>query len=141
MNAIRSFSAAFCVSAIILGALYMLCPDGNFNRPVKFAFCICFLCSILSFAIPIKNQSLKIDTDTALTENADISIKEAELIFERALKSENLTFKKIEVFADKNKDGSITISKVKVVTNENEQKIREVIGNPDYYEVEVTDDG
>lgn len=53
MNSINSFIIGFCGSCVLLGFLYMLCPTGNMSIPVRYIFCLCFLCSVIGAAISI----------------------------------------------------------------------------------------
>lgn len=138
MNEINSFIVSFCSSCILLGFLYMLCPSGNMNSSVKYIFCLCFVCCVLGTAFSVKkpdfSQYDKAKNTTILTEqNTAVTAK---MVFCEALASQNINFRKITVDTNKLPDGSITISRITVYTNEPPQKITELI-NSESYEVVV----
>lgn len=138
MSGINAFITSFCTSCILLGFLYLLCPAGNMSSSVKYIFCLCFVCCVVSNVIAIpkpdftvfdKNRNIEILTEqnTAVT---------AQTVFAEALLSENVKFRKITVNTNKLNDGSIIINKVTVYTDEPPQRVIEVIGSNDY-EVDV----
>lgn len=134
MSAFSSFIISFCVGCILLGALYMLCPTGNMSATVKYIFCLCFVCCVIGSVITLKLPDLSFfegeKTTLAITEqNASVV---AQSIFCEALTSENINFRKITVEANKLSDGSITISKVTVYTDETYEKINSIIGSTSY---------
>lgn len=138
MNNISSFIISFCVSCILLGFLYMLCPSGSMSQSVKYVFCLCFVCCVIGTvaALPKPDFSYfeSADTTEILTEqNTAVT---AQSIFAEALYQEGINFTKIIVDTNKLNDGSIVISKVTVYTSESQQKIDAVIGS-DSYEVDV----
>lgn len=138
MNAINSFIVSFCGGCILLGFLYMLCPSGNMSAPVKYIFCLCFVCLITATVISLpKPDFSNFDSDDerqVLTEqNTAVT---AQLIFSEALRKQNINFRKIEVDTNKLGDNSITISKVTVYTNHPAQDIIQIL-DPDGYEVVV----
>ncbi len=119
------FFISFCTGCILIGALYMLCPDGNISKPVKHIFSLVFLIIIISAAnIPIKNIDFSIPSASALEIDSDtLQIANAEYVFSKTLTSQNVDFKEISFCTDKTDDGGIVITKVIIVSNEPREKI------------------
>lgn len=135
---INHFIISFCACCILLGFLYMLCPSGNISSSVKYVFCLCFVCCVVSTAISIPSPDFssfdKTQSKDILTEqNAAVT---AQAIFSEALRQENITFRKITVDTNKLPDGSIIISKIIVYTSEPSQNVLAVLDS-DSYEVVV----
>lgn len=138
MQGLNAFLISFCSSCILLGFTYMLCPSGNMSNSVKYVFCLCFVCSVIATAISIPSPNFEyfnsIGGEELLTEqNVAITAKE---VFCEALTSQNINFRKIVVDTNKLQNDSIIISKVTVYTNDDAQKINQIIGS-DSYEVEI----
>ncbi len=138
MNGISTFIISFCVSCIVLGILFILVPDGALNKSVKYVFSLCFVCCLIGSVITLPQPDFSIfsaarNIDTVTLQNAQTT---ATAVFCEALKSQNINFKKIEVDTNKRNDGSIIISKVTVFSDQNAEKIIEVIGS-DNYEVVI----
>ncbi len=133
MNGISSFVVSFCAATIVLGGLYMLCGNIKLSNSVRYVFCLCFICSVLGATAlfsNIKPSIKKTEEKEIVTE--DKSSRSAELIFETALESEGIEFSKIIVNTDKSDSGNIFITEVIVYSNEDANKIREVIGEGAY---------
>lgn len=136
MNGLSSFIISFCGSCVLLGFLYMLCPSGSMSAPVKYVFCLCFVCCVIASVLTIPQPDFsyfdKANNAEILTEqNTAVT---AEMVFGEALRQSNVNFRKISVETNKMSDGSIIISKVTVYTTESAQKVGEIIGS-DSYEV------
>lgn len=125
MSGLTSFFTAFCAGCILIGALYIICPEGNIGKSVKYVFSLVFLIIIISAAnISIKKIDFDFETasaDTVSQENMQIA--SAEYIYSYALTKENINFHKITVCTDKTEDGSIVINKVIIFSNEEKNKI------------------
>lgn len=138
MDGLNSFLISFCVSCILLGFLFILCPSGSMNAPVKYVFGLCFVCCVIGTVIAIPKPEFsyfdKSENTTVLTEqNSSIS---AQMVFSEALRQQNIKFRKLTVDTNKLKDDSISISRVTVYTDESAEKIIQAIGS-DSYEVIV----
>ncbi len=136
MKIFNEFVIVFCTSCIFLGFLYMLCPDGNMSPSVKYIFCLCFLCSVLSCVTDLKTVDFKDftskgETDYLTEQSAAVT---AQSVFGTALSSQNINFTKISVDTNKLSDGSIIISKVTVYSDREQEEIIKAIGS-DSYEV------
>lgn len=141
MKIFNEFVIVFCTSCIFLGFLYMLCPDGNISPSVKYIFCLCFLCCVLSCVtnlktVDFKDFTSKGETDYLTEQSAAVT---AQSVFETALSSQNINFTKISVDTNKLSDGSIIISKVTVYSDREPEEIIKAIGS-DSYEVCVVNE-
>lgn len=124
------FFTAFCTGCILLGLIYIICPEGNISKPIKYTFSLVFLCIVISAAnIPFKNISLDniIPADNQ-TESYEMQISAAEYVFSYTLKNQNINFSDIEFFTDKSENGSIVISKVVIVSNHQKDEIVKALG-------------
>ena len=138
MSNLSSFIISFCSSCILLGFLYMLCPSGNMRSSVKYVFCLCFVCCILTGIIGMPKadfHAFNSDSDTEIVTEESAAVT-AQMIFTQALSDADINFRKIEVKTNKLTDGSITISRVTVYTNESYENITAIIGS-DSYEVVI----
>ena len=141
MSGINSFIISFCSSCILLGFLYMLCPSGNMSAPVKYVFCLCFVCCVVGTAISIKPPDF---TMFEKTQNTNILTEQnvaatAQAVFCEALTNQSINFRKITVDTNKLSDGSIIISKITVYTNESSQKVTQAIGSNSYEVVVINE--
>ena len=141
MNGFTSFVVSFCISCVLFGFLFVLCPEGSMKLSVKYIFCICFICCVIGSSTVLQppeiSQFEKISEEEILTEqNAAVT---AQLIFCETLRQQGINFRKITVDTNKLQDGSIVINKVIVYTNEEKSKILAVIGS-DGYEVSVVNE-
>lgn len=140
MNSIYEFVTVFCSISLLFGGIYILKPTGNTAKTVKYIFSLIFVCVVLTAIFKIKTvdfnlksnlQNYELTTDS-LTENAIIST------FSEALRSSEINFSKITVCTNKNEDGSISISKVTVISDEEKEKIIKALGGENAeYEIEV----
>ena len=141
MSGINSFIISFCSSCILLGFLYMLCPSGSISGSVKYVFCLCFVCCVLGGTVSVKmpdfsTQSSKNNTEILTEEKVSTT---AQMVFSEALIQQNINFRKIIVDTNKLQDGSITISRISIYTNEPSQKINEIIGSESYEVVVINE--
>ncbi len=141
MNGFYSFILAFCTVCTVLGGISVIIPSGNFARPLKYVFSLCFICVILGSVLSLD----KIDIDFNSTKQ-DISVSEngAEVLarqtFEEALRRADIEFEKIRVFTDKSESGGIFITEVVVYSHESATKINEIIRSDGAYEVRVVNE-
>ncbi len=138
MSSINAFIISFCGGCILLGFLYMLCPSGNMSAPVKYIFCLCFVCCVIGTAVSLpspdfSNFDKKNEIELLNKQNTAAT---AQMVFSEALTKQNINFTKVLVDTNKLSDDSIVISKVTVFTTEEASKIVQIIGD-DSYEVVV----
>ncbi len=134
MNNFSNFIIGFCTCSILLGFLYMLCPQDKLKSSVKYIFCLCFLCCILSSIGSISKLDLgqlKSSYSTPILTEQSASVA-AQTVFSRALIDKNINFTKIAVDTNKLPNGSITISKVTVYTAEKLEIIKSILGSNSY---------
>lgn len=125
MQALTSFFTAFCTGCILIGVLYIICPDGNIGKSVKYAFSLVFLIIIISAAnITVKKVDFNFpNIQTNLDTQENMQIASAEYIYSYTLRKANINFSKITVCTDKTADDSIVINKVVIFSNEEKSKI------------------
>ncbi len=131
MNYLTSFFMSFCVSAIFIGAIFIICPGGKMSKPIKYILCLVFTVIIIAsvskinpdFDLPnFENQTSQINTDK-------LKIQSAEYVWGACLKSANITFEKITVCTTKSQDDRIIISKVMIFSNESKENILNALGD------------
>ena len=133
MNALRDFAVSFCTVCAVMGALYMLVPNGAAQKAVKYLFSLIIVICVISAVPGLKGIRASLPQTAA-----EMRITAARLTFETALQSAGIEFDKITVWADKSDDGSIKITKVTVASSDNGDKIREILGGDDAaYTVEI----
>lgn len=114
----------------------MLCPSGNMSAPVKYVFCLCFVCCVVgaAFSIPSPDFSFFDNNNTSEILTEQNTAVTTQTVFCEALRQQSINFKKITVNTNKMNDGNIIISKVTVYTNESIERVNQAIGS-DSYEV------
>ena len=124
------FITAFCTGCILIGSLYIICPEGNISKPIKAVFSLVFLVIVISAAnIPIKNITPDFKPETAISQNyTDMQTTAAEYVFSHTLTSQGIDFEKITIFTDNSNPQSIVITKVVIVSNELRENIINALG-------------
>ena len=124
------FIISFCAGCILLGSLYIICPEGNISKTVKYVFALIFLVIIVSAAnIPLKRVDFSPTSETIKESNyTDMQISAAEYVYARTLKAEKVNFSKIYIYTDNLEPDGIEISKVVIVTNESRDKVIGALG-------------
>ncbi len=140
MNGLASFLMSFCVSAIFIGAIFIICPNGKMSKPIKYIFSLVFtvilITAVSKTEIAPDDWEFEFKADTSQSDA--LKIQSAEYVWGQCLKSANINFQKITVCTNKTEDGGITISKVIIFSNENEEKIFTALGDlAKAYEVEI----
>ena len=87
MNYLASFLTAVCASAVFIGALYMICPDGCMNKSVTYILGLVFiLCVTAASGVTVKNGNSDFPKITVSAENTEENLKAAaEVVYSRAL--------------------------------------------------------
>lgn len=138
MTALKGFISVFCTLCCTLGGLFILSPKGSFEKPVRYVFALTVLLCTLTSIISLTKLDLNLNTqEFEISDISQFSKGTAEAVFKTALVKENVTFKKIEVITDKLENGSINITKVTVFSDEDPEKIKEIISPDGTLEVEV----
>lgn len=130
MQFLASFFSAFCAACIFIGALHIICPEGNMKKPIKYVLSLVFLVVIITAAkIPIKNVEIDLATETYSPQSYEtMQITAAEYVYSYTLKQQSINFSKITVCTDKSDKESINISKVIIYSNCEKQKIIKALG-------------
>lgn len=142
MSGISSFLLAFCVVAIGIGALYMLCPKGSISKSVKYVLCLVFICSLLPLLSVFKGFTVSTDTSfiyrsASANELAKTAIKNT---FQSALKKENIDFEKIEVVTDNFSSERINITEVIIYSPSDKQKTQRLFDEIKDFKVSIKDE-
>ena len=129
MNALNSFITAVCAACVIIGAAYLICPDGSMQKPVKYVLSLVFIAVIIS-AVPIARVKFDLNFNayeySEKTED-ELLISGAEYVYGSVLKKAGVNFNKITVCTHKTESGGISIIKIAVSTNEPEYKVKEAL--------------
>lgn len=124
----------------MIGAFYMLCPDGSMGKSVRYILSLCFIVSVLA-ATSFNIGDIKINTDYSLPDivtQESMQTAAAEYTYAAALEKAGINFRKITVCTDKTESGSIIISRVIVYSDCEAAKIREALGAvAENYKVEI----
>lgn len=143
MSYIYSFLSAFCVACILIGCLYIICPEGKLSKPIKYIFSLVFIVIIISCSkIPFFNKQIDFNAPDIKTSSYDeLQISSAKYVYAYTLKSQKINFSKITVCTDKLEDDSIVISKVIIFSDCEKEKIINALGGLyETREVEIIND-
>ncbi|MDF1496209.1 stage III sporulation protein AF [Caproiciproducens sp. CPB-2] len=137
MNAVREWSAAICMAALVAAMLQGLVPSGSMERMVKFvigAFVICALIVPLAKIVPEISMSIQTDSDSPVNSQLEKTVEKqysaaAQESITNLVVSElnniDIKCKNVNVIMDTNEDGSISINKVVVILAKGYGKDRE----------------
>ncbi len=125
MKNVTLIVAAVCSACVLIGALHMLCPDGVMQKPVKYLISLAFLVTLVATVLPaVQHVEWNWHISAAQSEqSAALETAAAEYVYASVLRAEGINFSKITVCTDKTQDGSISISKVIIVSNAESEKI------------------
>lgn len=135
-----SFVTSFCVVSAVIGGLSIIFPSGKLSKSVRYIAVLSLICAFIGIFFVKFNIDVHPDLSQIERSQNDTDIYLTKMIFENALKTNNITFSKIDFLTDKNESGSIIITKVFIYTSCSKEKIEEIIGNSSEYEVEVIDE-
>ena len=143
MSGLTSFLTSLCAACVFIGAMHLICPDGNLGKPVKYVLSLVFLVTVISAAGLLKGG---FDTDISFEASAAASEEElktatARYVYEQALKNSEINFTEITVCTDKMPDGSIVISKVIIYSDCDKQRVLAALGeSAENIEVEIVNE-
>lgn len=131
MSWLNSFLTSVCAAMILIGALYLISPDGSMAKPVRYVLSLCFLAIIVSFA-PL--GAARFDFDYKAEQfsgksEAELITDAAVYVYKQALTAAGINFNEITVCTDKSENGSISITKILIYSNEADYKIREALAD------------
>lgn len=115
METVRNIATSVSVSAVIIGAVYIICPSGVMKRSAEYIIGLVMLCALL---IPVTGADFK---SVATSAERDFTVQaggmlssQAEYIVKNLLEGENITFGEITAKTDISCDGDIIISSVTI---------------------------
>ncbi len=141
MKYLTTVLSAFCASSIFIGALYMLCPEGNMKKSVKYILSLVFLVSVIAVgSITVEKADIKLPKAEEIN-SEELELSSAEYVYSFALKQAGVDFKEIYLYTDNSKDGGIRINKVRISSAEAREKIMAALeGINEKIEVEITNE-
>ena len=140
MSGLFEFITVFSSFSLLFGGIYMLKPVGNLAKTVKYVFSLILICIVLTAVLNIKLQDFNSIATISSAETSTYSLtnEAVRLTFIEALRSQDINFYEITVCTNKNADGSISISKVTIYSDESKEKIIKALSLEDAdYEIEV----
>lgn len=139
MTRLSDFFITFCVSAIFIGALLIICPNGQMSKSVKYILSLVFTLLIISSALKINfDLNFTPETEAINSYTEALDNKSAEYVYGQCLKAAEIEFSKISVLTNKSESGSIVISKVLIFSKEDKNKILSALSAvAQNFEVEV----
>lgn len=143
MSGLTSFLTSICAAGVFIGAVHLICPDGNMGKPVKYVLSLVFLVTLISAAGLLKGGFNADISFNAYAETSDEALKaaSARYVYEEALRNSEINFTEITVCTDKTEDGSIVISKVIIYSDCAEERIRAALGEAaENIEVEIVNE-
>ena len=124
MTRLSDFFITFCVSAIFIGALIIICPSGQISKSVKYILSLVFSLLVISSVLKIDfDLNFTPDKNSISSHTEALEVKSAEYVYSHCLKAENIEFSKISVLTNKTDDDRIVISKVLIFSKEDKNKI------------------
>lgn len=138
MNAFTGFATAFCTVCIVFGGIQLLVPKGAMSKMFTFMLGIVFISVLLSVVITAEKFSPEFDVKTETSDISETMSRAAiTSVFEETLRKNGVKFSEIKVCTDKNDDGSIIIIEVTVYSSDSVDRIKQLIGSSESYEVKV----
>lgn len=130
MNSFSSFITAFCVACILIGCLYIICPEGKLSKPLKYILSLLFVVIIISSSkLIVINKNVKLALpETNNTDYEELQLSSAKYLYSYTLKSQSINFKEIYFYTDKSEDGSIVINKVVIITDCEKESVLNTLG-------------
>ena len=109
----------------------MLCPEGNMSKTVTYILGLVFILSVTAASgVTVKNVDFQLPkAEYTLADSDESLVYSAEYVYSYALKKAGIKFSEITVCTNKTKSGSISISKVRIVTSEDREKITSALGD------------
>lgn len=140
MDMLGNIAASVSVSAVIIGAVYIICPNGVMKRSAEYIIGLVMLCALI---IPVTGADIEISVPSAKTDftvRADGMLSsQAEYIVKSLFEEENITFGEIAAETDISDDGSIIISSVTITGVSDPDKAKRLL-SPYCSEVTIKND-
>lgn len=142
MSRVSAFLSAFCVSAVFIGGLYMLCPEGALSKSLKYILSLTFLLTVITVGgITVKNADIDIDFSSPEISTVTLDNSTAKFVIGYLLEKANIEFSEIEIFTDNSETQSISINKVVIYTAASKESVLNALGEAvKNTEVEIIND-
>lgn len=129
MNNILEAILGFCAAAIFIGAVSVLSPERNMSRPTKYVISLVFIVvSVSLFSVFGKAQIPTVNSNVSPDVQAnDMLVYQTEYLCAALLRDNGIAAEKILVNTNIGSDGDIYISKITVYSNEDSQRIVQVV--------------
>ncbi len=130
MNFLISFITSFCVAAVFIGCLYIICPNGNISKSVKYLLSLLFMVIVISCGtLNAVDYSFDFSLPPIVADTSeDMQIASAHYIYSYVLRANKINFTAITVCTDKLSDDSIVISKVIIYTDCESAEVLKALG-------------
>ncbi len=123
MEAIKEIALSVSVSAAVIGTVYIICPDGNMSRQMKY---IIGLIMLLSVVTPVIKADIEIETVSPskdyVSDATEMIKSQSVYIAEKLLAAEKISYDRILVNTDILSDNNIIISNVCVYGAKDKEK-------------------
>ena len=130
MESIKQILIGFSAAAIFIGSLSVLFPTGSIRKTVKYAVSLLFLCICVALFCAALKIEINVDLpDTkTLSANALVSANvQAEYLCKILLDENSITYKKVAVNTNIDKNNNIYINSITVYTDYNESAVLDVL--------------
>lgn len=130
MNYLTSFLTSFCASCVLIGCLYIICPEGNLSKTVKYILSLVFIVIIISSGT-LTFSDIEVEFPNSQVSDGnyqDLQISAARYVYSYTLQAQKINFSEITVCTDKSEDGSIVISKVIIYSDCESEEIIKALG-------------
>ena len=128
METIRQIAAGVSVSAVIIGAFFVLCPDERSIKQIRF---IAGLLMLFAVVTPFAGASFKlpeIQNEITYSAEAEAMLRgQAEYLAKSVLASEGVVFSKIEAIMDISPAGNIFIYRLCVYGVSEKEKANRIL--------------
>ncbi len=115
METIRNIAASISVSAILIGAIHILCPEGKMGKQLRYVAGLLMILAIIAPFTASSAINLSFSASSSLSIDAkDMLEGQVVYIIEQLLGSEGITFKRIVPYMDISSEGDISIYRIYV---------------------------
>ncbi len=113
MEGIKQIALSVSVSATVISAFYIICPDGNMSRQMKYIIGLLMLLAVITPVVSVNIEIPASDSKAGYSVDATQMVaSQYEYIVEKVLEENEIYFDRISVNTDISENGNIVISKV-----------------------------
>ncbi|MBQ2274569.1 MAG: hypothetical protein UHE86_04185 [Acutalibacteraceae bacterium] len=128
MEGIKQIALSVSVSAAVISAFYIICPDGNMSKQMKYIIGLLMLLAVLTPIVSVNIEIPTSDKEIEFSADAtDMVASQYSYIAKSILENEKIYFEQISVITDILEDGNIIISKVCVYGAEDIEKAKSAL--------------